>query len=544
MKKRAEKGIIVLLLFALLLSLAACGKGADEGAPAPEETVSPTPAEPADTGESAEPSTEPPAAQLRLDALPAAFGENAVSDGEFVFFTISDDDPTAFTPTVDGLYRAELSLENPVRLARGECRSLTLSGDTLYFILEDVSGVCSICAVDKQGTAIRRIVRDVEGAESLSLQNGRLYFVQQNALCIVDDMETGSFSRYQPSTFSSYYQVLQTQQSIYGDLWFSGLDVNNGRMLFTYVEAEEKGWGVAGIGSRFAAAEDGAVYYLFERLEQPEYEDERQIEYVLMQMRQIGEPAPTENVGRFSGDLFPYGQYLLYTKYTEVDEKAGKDPDLARKLYCYDTQTGEETRIDRDEFIGFDISIRGIAGGRLFYNAYEYGFGAPGEIEFVGCYSCDLTGEGAAVSLRGQAESAVESVAVQADDVAVEEFMAERERQREEELRNTPYGPGTSTLYLTAGNRAACYRLVRLDGTTQFMVLLEPGTNTTQSFPCGKYILKVARGETWISDEEAFGPGGSYSTTNVFEFESGGAYEISTGTQGSFTGDSQAGFTG
>jgi hypothetical protein len=61
-----------------------------------------------------------------------------------------------------------------------------------------------------------------------------------------------------------------------------------------------------------------------------------------------------------------------------------------------------------------------------------------------------------------------------------------------------------------------------MDGSTEFMVLLSPGEETSRSFPCGRYTLKTAEGDTWISDEEAFGDAGHYSTTDIFTFEAGG----------------------
>ena len=98
---------------------------------------------------------------------------------------------------------------------------------------------------------------------------------------------------------------------------------------------------------------------------------------------------------------------------------------------------------------------------------------------------------------------------------------AERKAAEEEAL----------TLYLSApDDKSACYRLVRMDGSTEFMVLLSPGEETSRSFPCGRYTLKTAEGDTWISDEEAFGDAGHYSTTDIFTFEAGGAYEISSGS--------------
>ncbi len=122
---------------------------------------------------------------------------------------------------------------------------------------------------------------------------------------------------------------------------------------------------------------------------------------------------------------------------------------------------------------------------------------------------------------------------------------AARKAAEEEALRNEPYGPGTSTLYLSApDDKSACYRLVRMDGSTEFMILLSPGEKTNKRFSCGRYTLKTAEGDTWISNEEAFGAASDYSTTDVFTFEEGGAYEISTGARGDFYSDDAGGFTG
>jgi hypothetical protein len=106
------------------------------------------------------------------------------------------------------------------------------------------------------------------------------------------------------------------------------------------------------------------------------------------------------------------------------------------------------------------------------------------------------------------------------------------------------YGPGTSSLVLSAdSDRKACFRLMRGDGSEEFQVLLNEGESITKSFPSGTYVLRVAEGTEWISDEEAFGESGHYSTTERYYFEAGGSYRISSGTQGDFYGDSASGFT-
>lgn len=104
------------------------------------------------------------------------------------------------------------------------------------------------------------------------------------------------------------------------------------------------------------------------------------------------------------------------------------------------------------------------------------------------------------------------------------------------------YGPGMSSLDLHATDLSACFRLIRTDGEEEFRVFLSPHESRTVTFPCGKYILKIAEGETWISDTEAFGPGGSYSTTDYFVFEADSSYYIGSGTRGDFRGDNADGF--
>lgn len=537
-----KKLILFLLVFSLIFSASACQKrGAEvEVEPEPESEETEKTQEPTEQTVPEETEDEAPTEPERIlfESVPSGIGEHAVSDGEHIFFTIHSGDDLAFDPTTDGLFRADLQMENPVMLARGSCNSLVLDGENVYFILEDVSGRTSVCSVDKNGTEIRRIVSDVDGADSLGIQDGKLFFVQDGALCLVEDNDNVTVIRYSPD----HTQVLQAYPAYDNNIWIYAVDNRTlSSMLYIYYPEEERAWGVAGTGSRFAVCEGGA-YYRFALEDQPEYEDFRQYEYMLMRMDQIGEPYPTYITGRFAGDMFPYGPYLFYTKYTEAEEKAGGGEATVRKLFCYDTRTGEESYVYRDDFIGVDFSIRGITGGRLFYNAYDYRVDARYDAEYMGCYCCDLTGIGTPLYLKTATAGAETAPVVSADDRAVEEYVEAREREREEELKNTPYGPGTSSLYLKAGSGSVCYRLVRVTGVTEFQVLLGPGEEVTKTFPCGKYILKVARGETWISDEEAFGPEGRYSTTDVFEFEAGASYEISTGTQGSFTGDSQSGF--
>ena len=121
---------------------------------------------------------------------------------------------------------------------------------------------------------------------------------------------------------------------------------------------------------------------------------------------------------------------------------------------------------------------------------------------------------------------------------------SEEESRYNETMVGEVYGPGTSKLYLKTGSKSECYKLIRMDGTVEFQELLGPNQKKTMSFPCGKYELKIAAGDEWISDEEAFGPAGDYDTTGAFVFEAGESYQITTSTTGNIYGDSQDGFTG
>lgn len=92
------------------------------------------------------------------------------------------------------------------------------------------------------------------------------------------------------------------------------------------------------------------------------------------------------------------------------------------------------------------------------------------------------------------------------------------------------YGPGTSKLYLRRFDGSdTCYRLYRVGGELELEAkLFDPDESRTVSFPSGPYILRIARGSDWISDEEAFGPNGRYSVIYYEAYKPGETYEITT----------------
>ena len=212
-----KKLILFLLIISLFSSSAACGKQETktEPEPAPEKQEDaeklPEPSKPQE-----EPEPEPQVAEaVTVEAIPTQYGEHAVSDGEYIYFTVHSGDGDTWNVERDGLFRADLSMENVVKLARGNCHSLYLDGENLYFVLQDKSGLTSVCSIDKNGTEVRRIVKDVEGAESLGMQNGKLFFVQMGSFCIVEDTETGEVTRYSPERVG----VTQALPAKNGDVW-------------------------------------------------------------------------------------------------------------------------------------------------------------------------------------------------------------------------------------------------------------------------------------------------------------------------------------
>jgi hypothetical protein len=116
-------------------------------------------------------------------------------------------------------------------------------------------------------------------------------------------------------------------------------------------------------------------------------------------------------------------------------------------------------------------------------------------------------------------------------------------------LPDHTYGGGGVQLKLSSHEKSACAKLFPADATGKgdevMAVLLEPNQGVTLKFPAGTYILKLAYGDDWLGEEEAFGASGSYSATEAYAFKKGGRYELETSAAGGdFHSDSQGGFTG
>lgn len=116
-------------------------------------------------------------------------------------------------------------------------------------------------------------------------------------------------------------------------------------------------------------------------------------------------------------------------------------------------------------------------------------------------------------------------------------------------LADNTFGDGSVRLTLEADDKTVCAKLFPADavgkGQEVLTAFIKPDESAELYFSAGVYILKLASGDTWISDEEAFGEAGSYSSTDAFSFEEGGRYELKTSSsQGDFHADNAHGFTG
>ncbi|MBQ1316812.1 MAG: hypothetical protein IIY46_04935 [Lachnospiraceae bacterium] len=579
MKHKAFRYRLLAAVLAALLLFAGCGRTGSAarsgnasapaenmsgGADTDSDSVQEGEAEPA--GEDAEEGTagaektaEPVRMIADLEHGPSLFGSRMVSMYDcLIFATNPGVEENVLGSADDGLYMTDFSIDQPVRLAQGRCGPVWCDGSAIYFYNRTAlkSGFCrmDMDAAEMEWIRTDNAARPVEnlfvwGEELVFLRDGVLVFQELTGTDTWTETkftpDGGEITLAKPSGDGIFYSVFDPETGARK----IGLFDRENMTVKQVAEPDTYGF------TPFYVNDHYEVYYFKALPDQPVYEDWRQYEFEILRADQDGTVTPEGVTGRFGDTLYVWGDYLIYTKYQEVQEWGGSDIVLTvSRPYCYNTRTKEEYAIVRDSYIGWDVRIADAGGGFLYLDIYDVRTDEWGEYMYSQCDDLSQDVPGTILFRDKLAESAELSEAFVKEQQAAEEEAKiseeerraaeeERKRQEEEAARNEPYGPGTSKLYLKAGDLSACFRLVRMDGSTEFQVLLSPGESTTMSFPCGRYTLKIARGETWISDEEAFGPKGKYSSTNVFTFESGASYEISTGTRGDFHGDSQQGFT-
>ena len=229
--------------------------------------------------------------------------------------------------------------------------------------------------------------------------------------------------------------------------------------------------------------------------------------------------------------FYIYGDSVFYSRpckfITEDDENYSIDMPC-----CYNTKTGTESVILRNRHPNWFSYLSGATAGYLM---------------ITDKYLEKPEGEGTTLeSIADPTVSVKLSDLIDGAPVAAA-FTERDEKEKQDQIeanKNEKYGPGESELSLEApSDKSAAFRLVRMDGSTEFLKVLEPGESVAVTFPSGRYTLKTAEGDKWISDSEAFGEDGTYASTDVYTFEPGKSYEIGTGIAGSFHSDSSGGFT-
>ncbi len=581
------------LLVALVLALSLCGCGSSKtpaqsppaamavtAAPAPSEPKptelpSETPADPSDSRAEAEaPAAKEPVAVSELPdlpILPSYYGREMVSDGSMIYF-FSKTEREKLTESA-GLYRTDSSFGSFEMLFRGTGSLLCLDGELLYFM--GSNGLYGGCrTVDTAGTEINRfsLKTSVDTRYPTFFRWGEdTYFLNSQAL------NNSPGDHFHTTFYAGSGAVVKAAPGKNG-IWFSTLEGKDAkraksqsdgvllgrdepalltdpfRALYLFDPETRTASFITRIGTYGFAVSGENVYCLSELPDQPEHDSPKQIEFELIYADADGSTFATGVTGRFGDDFIPYGSFIFYTKYTEVPAADGSGAELTvSRPFCYDTRSGTEYALDREEFADLDVRPTDVAAGWMYLRLYDVREDAEGTFRYN--LLIDLTDADVSFEINSDEiyKNATVCGGVLITDKEDEEERAQREeakKQYEEEqqrkLDNEPYGPGKSSLYLKAQSRTTCYKLVRVNGTVEFQVLLSPGTGVTKQFPSGRYRLKVAVGDTWISDEEAFGSSGVYQSTNLFTFEPGGSYKVGSGSglEGGFFNGSQQGFTG
>ena len=535
---------------AAILATIAVGCGGGQGESEPENPADAEDA-PAQAEEPSQPQPQAAAPAVGATAegvaagdFPIAFGENMAGDDEHIYFYY-DTMNIGGNGGTNGIYRANRDLtEATLVYEQYRANPVCLFGETL---LSEGNG--GVAAVDGQSNEISQIIDGIRGARSISTYAKAGQGAPAEALVIATDDEQLLLARPTEDGGAWETEVLggradledNVRYAITGDgvVYFTQQD--GGYELRAYDMETGEVATIAEIRDEWAFAVVGDdVYYLVESPDGTR-DDEGRFTIDLMRSDAAGNAEPTGVSGSI-GNPIAYGDLLFYDKGGEgitpgtVDEN-GEVYYLGRPC-CYNTATGVETIIDREAYSGMDVYPMGACNGYLYLNAISTDEYTGDQVHHVFFERIDGTGE--PIDAEALTRAAGETEQASAWREAVDAANSEAARQAyEESVANEPYGPGTSKLRLSADERSACYRLVRRDGTVEFQVLLAPGESVTEEFPCGRYTLRVAEGDEWISDEEAFGPDGHYSATDLFTFEEGGSYTIGAGSRGDFHESSQ-----
>ena len=459
---------------------------------------------------------------LDIPLVSSPSGEYMAGDGNRLFFYYDD---TNVTDEREGIYQTDLKKSKTKIITDGwnpcsaDGRLYVSYNGEIDYLSKDFDETKKACETDG-------------GAENMSYYSGSiggkkgkyLFFTDQSGMHAGKIIDDGRVSIIKGDFFNrDGVDILSVGDSM---AFFSG---GSGLTALDLDSKEETEVTDANIYA--ACAIGDTVYFLTDMEDYPD-SGKKGASIELAFWTPGEEVVYTRLLGKFEPEmLLGYGDYLFYSRQIYADS-------YEVRPYCYNTKTDEEFKFERSQYEDDSIKVFGVSDGYMYIMVGPYGLPEK-------CLLESISDPDVSVDLIDLVKGSGKSGAIK--KIEDDEKKAEEEKQarEEEERRNEPYGPGTSKLYLEApDDQYACYRLVRRDGTYEFQELLKPGESIMKEFPCGRYTLKIAKGDKWISDEEAFGETGHYSTTELFTFEDGEAYQIGSGSEGNVYGDSQSGFNG
>lgn len=432
-------------------------------------------------------------------------GFRMVSDGPYLYYCQYD---------FPGLRKLNAGLSKEVLLTDEDCRYLTLAGDRLYYFVpesgfwtmktdgSDREQLGSIGDVDgliysedslfylSKGNIFRKEIRQSNDGTPAS-ENGNAFAVNEEE------------SYIQSKPVISDYAISFV---IDGGYLFYTTRIDNDLKIF---RTDLNGEGIKEIADHVGSdiyPWNGQLYYL----EEDATGDELKVLTRICSISRDGSDKKILFEELSAGGKFSLSNGIIYfTRY----RAGGPDNFEGNYLYRMNTEGGEVTGL----YDNYEVSdILQTAGNILWFNNFSYETGATTN------YLGSGLGSGTLVAMEGLHASATRS-----DSLGPYVDI---------------YGPGISHLLLIPGSSSACFKLVRTDGTIEFTKMMQPDTSEKVDFPSGRYTLKIARGDAWLGDEQAFGPAGEYSTTDLFQFKPGMTYEIKSGNRGDFTQDNMEGF--
>jgi hypothetical protein len=445
---------------------------------------------------------ENPAAQPNA---PQNTGFRMVSDGPNLYYCQYD---------FPGLRKLNAGLSKEVIFTDEDCRYLTLAGDRLYYFVPE-SGFWTV----KTDGSSREQLGTIDDVDGLTYTENSLFYLSKGNI-FRKEIHQGSnetpasengndFAASEEESYIQSKPVISDYAISFvidsGYLFYTTRIDNNLKIFRTDLNGEGVLEIADHVGSDIYPWNDRLFY-----LEEEATDDELKVLTRICSISRDGSDKKILFEELNAGGEFSLSNGIIYfTRY----RSGGPDNFEGNFLYRMNTEGGEVTGL----YDNYEVSdVLQTAGNILWFNNFSYETGATTN------YLGSGLGSGTLVAMEDLHVSATRS-----DSLGPYVDI---------------YGPGISHLLLIPGSSSACFKLVRTDGTIEFTKMMQPDTSETVDFPSGRYTLKIARGDAWLGDEQAFGPAGEYSTTDLFQFKPGMTYEIKSGNRGDFAHDSMEGF--